>query len=54
MKNSHYSKGTIIKYLEYLQNKGIIEYLDKNYKITDLMLKSWLVYKKETEGYYQD
>lgn len=49
IKNSHYSKGTIIKYLEYLQNKRIIEYLDKNYKITDLMLKSWLDYKKETE-----
>ncbi len=54
IKNVPYSKGTVIKYLETLQNKGIIEYIDKNYEITDQMLKSWLKYKKETEGYYPE
>ena len=54
IKKVPYSKGTVIKYLETLQNKGIIEYIDKNYEITDKMLKLWLKYKKETEGYYPD
>ena len=54
IKNVPYSKGTVIKYLETLQNKGIMEYIDKNYEITDQMLKSWLKYKKETEGYYPE
>lgn len=54
IKNVPYSKGTVIKYLETLQNKGIIEYIDKNYEIIDQMLKSWLKYKKETEGYYPE
>jgi len=54
VKNTCYSKGTIIKYLESLQNKGIVEYINRNYEISDQMLKLWLKNKKETEGYYPD
>lgn len=52
--NTEYSKLTIIKYLQSLQNKGVIEYYNKKYEVSDPMLKSWLNYKKETEGYYPD
>lgn len=54
IKEVPYSKGTVIKYLDSLQNKGIIDYINRNYEISDKMLKSWLKYKKEMEGYYPD
>ncbi len=49
---SNLSKTTILKYLDSLSNKGIIKYLNKNYSLNDEMLKTWLKYKKETEGQY--
>ena len=50
--NLNLSKATVIKYLDSLSNKAIVDYRDKKYFIGDAMLKSWLMHKKETEGYY--
>ena len=48
-----YSKSTIVKYIDLLNNKGIIEYNSKNeYILSDNMLKTWLTIKKENDGYY--
>ena len=48
-----YSKSTLTKYIESLNNKAIIKYThDKNYSLNDSMLKTWLKHKKETEGQY--
>ncbi|MBE6494601.1 MAG: ATP-binding protein [Methanosphaera stadtmanae] len=48
-----YSKSTLTKYIESLNNKAIIKYNhDKNYSLNDPMLKTWLKHKKETEGQY--
>lgn len=48
-----YSKSTLTKYIDSLNNKGILDYTrDKKYAINDAMLKTWLKHKKETEGQY--
>jgi predicted transcriptional regulator len=48
-----FSTNTFNKYLDILKNKGIVVY-DKieGYKIEDQMLKAWIEYKKEIDGYY--
>lgn len=50
--NLDISKVTVIKYIDSLSNKAIINYFDRKYFIDDAMLKTWLKHKKETEGYY--
>ncbi|WP_455644850.1 AAA family ATPase [Methanosphaera sp.] len=48
-----YSKATLTKYIDSLNNKGILDYgFDKKYTINDIMLKTWLRNKKEVEGQY--
>lgn len=47
-----YSKSTIIKYVDILNNRGIIDHYYNKYVISDEMLKTWLTYKKEMDGYY--
>lgn len=50
---TNYSKSTLTKYIDSLNNKAIIEYTDnKTYTLNDKMLKTWLKHKKETEGQY--
>ncbi len=51
--NLKYSKVTVNKYIDSLNNKGIIEYkVNNNYVIADKILKTWLSTKKENEGIY--
>lgn len=47
-----YSTSTINKYLNSLQNKGIISYKDNLYLLEDQMIKAWLEHEKETRGFY--
>ena len=47
-----YSSSTINKYLNSLQNRGIVSYNDKLYLLEDQMLKVWLEYEKECRGFY--
>lgn len=47
-----YSNKTLVKYTNRLKNKGILSHLDKKYAIEDLMLTSWLKYRKENDGFY--
>ena len=48
-----FSKSTLTKYIESLNNKAILEYSNnKTYSLSDQMLKTWLKHKKETEGQY--
>lgn len=50
---TNYSKSTLTKYIESLNNKAIIKYNhDKTYSLNDAMLKTWLKHKKDTEGQY--
>jgi len=52
MSKISYSKSTIIKYVEILNNRGIIDHYYNRYVISDSMLKTWLKYKKEMDGHY--
>jgi len=53
LEHSNYSKSTLTKYIDSLNNKAIIKYTnEKRYCLNDQMLKTWLKYKKETEGQY--
>ena len=47
-----FSKSTILKYIDILNNRGIIDHFYNKYVIADNMLKLWLNYKKEMEGHY--
>ena len=50
---TNYSKSTLSKYIESLNNKAIIKYTkDNTYSLNDMMLKTWLKHKKEMEGQY--
>ena len=49
-----FSTSTINKYLNSLQNKGIISYKNKLYLLEDQMIKSWLEHEKETRGFYPE
>ena len=42
----------ILKYMDILNNRGIIDHFYNKYVIADNMLKLWLNYKKEMEGHY--
>ena len=46
------SKVTVIKYIDSLSMKGLLKYTSEGYMLTDSMLKTWLIYKKEINGYY--
>ena len=52
MKTLPFSKSTILKYVDILNNRGIIDHYLNKYIITDEMLISWLKYKKEMLGHY--
>lgn len=48
-----YAKSTITKYIDSLLNKGIIEHtFNKEYILSDKMLKTWLEVKYENDGIY--
>ena len=47
-----FSKGTLIKYLHKLKNKGIISHIKTIYKIEDYMLSAWLKHRKNEDSYY--
>jgi AAA+ ATPase superfamily predicted ATPase len=47
-----YSNKTLLKYTNRLKNKGILSHTNKRYAIEDIMLRSWLKYRKENDGYY--
>lgn len=51
--NMSYAKSTITKYIDSLLNKGIIEYtFNREYVLSDKMLKTWLEIKYENDGIY--
>jgi len=53
LKKTGYSKSTLTKYIDSLNNKAILKYTHQNmYALNDKMLETWLKYKKETEGQY--
>ena len=47
-----FSKSTILKYVDILNNRCIIDHYYDKYVIADNMLKLWLNYKKEMDGHY--
>ena len=48
-----YSRATMYRYLDSLNNKGIIEFTyNKKYILADKMLILWLKNKYETNGFY--
>ena len=47
-----FSKSTILKYVDILNNRCIIDHYYNKYVIADNMLKLWLNYKKEMDGHY--
>lgn len=47
-----YSTATVNKYINSLQNKGIVGYQKKKYYLEDKMLKTWIIYEKEVRGMY--
>ena len=46
------SKTILIKYLDSLSMKGIVKYTQDGYVLNDDMLKTWLVWKLESDGHY--
>jgi len=46
-----FSRSTFNKYLTSLKYKGIVASIEK-YVIEDDMLKNWLQYKKEVNGFF--
>ena len=51
-KKLDYSTTTLSKYLDSLNNKGIIKYYVNEYVLSDIMLERWLKIKYENEGKY--
>ena len=52
-KELNYAKSTITKYIDSLLNKGIIEHTyNKEYILSDKMLKTWLEIKYANDGIY--
>ena len=48
-----FSKATLTKYIDSLNNQGMLKYTYHNtYALNDNMIKTWLKHKKETEGQY--
>lgn len=47
-----YSNRTLLKYTNRLKNKGILSHVNKKYSIDDMMLQSWLKYRRENDGFY--
>jgi len=49
-----FSTSTVNKYLNSLQNKGIVSYKNKLYLLEDGMIKAWLEHEKECRGFYPE
>lgn len=49
---SDFSKGTIIKYINKLKNKGIVSHSNSLYTIEDYMLSAWLKHRKNEDSFY--
>ena len=48
-----FSKATLTKYIDSLNNQGMLKYTYQNtYSLNDKMIQTWLKHKKETEGQY--
>ncbi|MDR0912271.1 MAG: AAA family ATPase [Methanobrevibacter sp.] len=47
-----FSKGTLIKFLNKLKNKGIVSHINTDYLIEDYMLSTWLNHQKKENDYY--
>ncbi len=52
LKTIGFSSKTLNKYLNTLQNKGILDYADKNYYFIDVMLRRYLELEKKNKGVY--
>lgn len=53
LKKCNFSKATLSKYIDSLNNQGIIRYnFNDTYVLNDEMIRTWLSYKKENEGQY--
>lgn len=52
LKTTTFSTKTLDKYLNTLQNKGILRYDGNNYSFADLMLKKYLEIEKKNNGVY--
>lgn len=53
LKKCNFSKATLYKYIDSLNNQGMIKYTYENkYALNDEMIRTWLRHKKETEGQY--
>ena len=53
LEKCNFSRATLLKYIDSLNNKGMLKYTYRNtYTLNDRMIKTWLKYKKETEGQY--
>lgn len=50
--NVSFTRNTFNKYLDDLRNKGVIDYKNKKYYISDKMLIAWLKHENEVNGYY--
>ena len=49
----NFSKATLSKYIDSLNNHGVLKYtFNDTYALNDEMIRTWLLYKKETEGHY--
>ena len=47
----NFSKATLSKYIDSLNNQGVLKYtFNDTYALNDEMIRTWLLYKKETEG----
>ena len=47
-----FSKSTILKHVDILNNRGVIHHYFNKYVISDKMLILWLKHKKEILGHY--
>lgn len=47
-----YSNKTLLKYTNRLKNKGILSHTNRKYAVNDVMLRSWLKYRRENDGFY--
>lgn len=53
LEKCNFSKATLAKYIDSLNNQGIIKFTYENkYALNDEMIRTWLKHKKETEGQY--
>lgn len=51
-KNFDYVKVSILRFIDSLLHKGIIEYTSSGYVVCDIMLKNWLIIYHKNNGYW--